>query len=62
MRMRKTPLEKAIDAITDRRRRHDARQRAEGMTRVTLAVPADRVDDVKRYAARLRRQSQEDTR
>lgn len=49
-----TPLERAIAEKTDRKARYVAKQRASGLVRVALWVPAESVEDLRAYAAALK--------
>lgn len=52
--MKRTPLEKAIAAVADRRRRHDQRQAERGLVRVTVSVPKENADELRQVAEEMR--------
>lgn len=58
--MKRTPIEIAIDgdqAGLSRRARYEARQRAKGLHRVIVTVPANQADELRAFAAELRRKA-----
>jgi alkanesulfonate monooxygenase SsuD/methylene tetrahydromethanopterin reductase-like flavin-dependent oxidoreductase (luciferase family) len=58
--MRRTPIEIAIDGAQAKLNRHQrwiARERAKGLNRVIVTVPAECADQVKAFAAELRRKA-----
>lgn len=48
--MKRTPIEQAINAAKDRRRKHDKEQRKVGLIRVTVTVPGKDADALRTIA------------
>lgn len=58
--MKRTPIEIAIDgdqAKISRHQRWIARERAKGLHRVIVTVPANQADELRAFAAELRRKA-----